>query len=168
MTRLIPIVLGLSVCSAVGYAYFQQQSVSKQLVVSEAHAITCPVNPTQSEVTAFATAMVNQQPLPSGWAIAGFEGKVTATDTGHVMQPSGERAWTVNVVDDQSDIDFAKLYIDSELVFTATRASGSILDRNGMSIATLPVLVPPPGESWTGRLEWTSVAGVTRSWTTAQ
>jgi hypothetical protein len=70
----------------------------------------------------------------------------------------------------QGDRDghFAKLYIDSELVFTATRASGSILDRNGMSIATLPVLVPPPGESWTGRLEWTSVAGVTRSWTTAQ
>ncbi len=149
---------------------FAQQSISSQVMHVEANTFTYPTGsiPTVQEVTAYHTARINGTQLPSGWAVGATEGKVTITDTGHVMFPSGERSWTASIVDNQVDLDSAHVYINSQLVLSATRANGMIIDRSGMSIASLSVLVPPAAQPWTGRLEWIAVNGDVRSYELAQ
>lgn len=149
---------------------FVQQGMSSQVMRVEANTFTYPAGsiPTVEAVTAYHTARLNGTTIPSGWAVGGTEGKVTVTDTGHIMVPSGERSWTASVVDDQADLDSAHIYINSQLVFSATRANGAIIDRNGMSIANLSALVPPVGQAWTGRIEWIAVNGHVRSYELSQ
>ena len=145
---------------------FAQPGMPSQVMRVEANSFTYPAGsiPTVEAVTAYHTARLNGTALRPGWAVGGTEGKITVTDTGHVMVPSGERSWTASVVDDQVDLHSAHLYINSRLVFSATRANGTIIDRDGMSIATLSALVPPVGQAWTGRIEWIAEQGHVRSY----
>lgn len=149
---------------------FAQQSISSQVMRVEANAFTYPSGsiPSVQDVTAYHTARINGTSLPVGWTVGAMEGKVTVTDTGHIMESSGERSWTASIVDNQVDLDSAHVYINSQLVLSATRANGMIIDRSGMSIANLSVLVPPASQAWTGRLEWIGANGYVRSYELAQ
>jgi transposase InsO family protein len=160
--KLLNIAGAVCALAVVGYALFQQ-STSHTVAQYSSVAFTGPVHPTTAEVAAFTQARAKGQTLPSGWAITRFEGKVTATDTGIVMYGTNERAWTITVQDDSSDLATATFYVNGTAVYTATRANGGIIDRSGQALATLPALVPPAGQNWTGKVQWTGDNGTVRS-----
>jgi len=125
-------------------------------------AFSGPTNPSVSEVAAFSEALAKNQPLPSGWQLTANEGGVRVIDNGYAVPGTGERSWSVTVVDDQADLSSATVYVNGQSVYTATRANGGIVDRGTMSIATLPVLVPPAGQTWTGEVQWIANDGTVR------
>jgi len=129
----------------------------------KAGTYTSPPNPSTSELAAINRAVTRGDPLPSGWALAHDEGTVKVMDTGFAIPGTGERAWNVTVYAVQADLSSATVYINGQSVPTATRANGGILDRAGMSLATLPVLVPPASQTWTGKVEWVANDGFIRS-----
>lgn len=147
--------------SAAGFALYQQSS-SATVTTIDAVAFTSPTNPSQGEIAAFSEAIAKNETLPAGWTITGNEGKVRVVDTGLIVPTTAERSWTVTVIDEQSDLASATVYVNGQAIYTATRANGGIVDRGVMSIATLPVLVPPAGQSWAGKVDWTGNDGVIR------
>jgi len=161
--RILTPIAGVLVLGLIGYAFYQQPA-SHTVLVADAAAFTCPQTPTSAEVTAFVEASAKHQTLPSGWQVTSNEGKVTATDTGMVMLGTNERAWSVSILDEQPDLSTATVYLNSQAVFTATRANGGIIDRSGWSLATLPVLVPPQGQAFSLKVSWTANSGAVRDY----
>ena len=149
------VVLGFS-------AYAWYRTPSHTVTTIETVAFTGPVHPTVAQVAAFSSARAKHTALPSGFTVDGLEGKVTVVDTGLTLA-TGERGWTVSVLDNQADLASATVYVNSQAVYTATRANGGIVDRAGYSLATLPVLVPAADQTWSGKVEWTANDNSVRS-----
>lgn len=159
-SRTVAIAAVVLAFGAGAFAYLQS-TPSKQLYSSSRVAFTGPINPSESEIVAFNQAVANGTTVPPGWTITQDEGKVKVVDTGIALQQSGERAWVVTVVDQPSDLASATVFLDSAGVYTATHGNGGIVDRQGFAIATLPVLVPPPGQGFELGVSWTATDGTT-------
>jgi hypothetical protein len=140
--------------TAVGVFAFGPQTPnnSRALAAVDSAAFTCPLHYTDDEIKAFTEARLKGLPLPDGWAVTQMDGRVTVTDPGVVKAGTSERSWSVTIVDDSVDLARATFSIDGKVVFTATRDKGAIVDRSGVSTATLPVLVPPKSQSWNGKV----------------
>ncbi|MBI3818604.1 MAG: hypothetical protein HY286_07940 [Planctomycetes bacterium] len=78
---------------------------------------------------------------PTGITLAEDKGHVEAVLTGRV-NAVGEKQLIVTVTDDTADIDHVDLYLNTTLLFRATRTNGAIIDRLGFGIATMTVYVP--------------------------
>lgn len=99
-------------------------------------------------------------PPPDGFTLNGNVGRVKATLTGMVLT-TGEEQMVVTIINDADDLVSAQLEIGGAVVSVATLANGSIIERNGMAMATLPGLV---SDSTTDiEASWTSIDGLTNS-----
>lgn len=147
--------------SLAAWAYYQQ-TPSKAVGTVEAFSVSHLQPFTDEDVRAMTSALVNGHAMPPGWQITSMEGKVHAVDTGMRLVPTGEQLWTVTVMDDSDDLEVATVSINGQVIETATRANGKVKDRSGMAIATMGVVVPPEGQSWQGKVEWTDSDGTVR------
>jgi len=162
MMRIFPVVLVLCACSLAAIGY--EMSASKPVASMDGYSFIGPVNPTPAEVSLFTVAVAAGKSPPPGWTVTGMEGKVSVVDTGSIVSATRERVWSVTLMDDTADLDTATVYLNSEPRFTATRANGAILDRSGMSVATLPLILPEAGTASTARVEWRDADNVVRAW----
>jgi hypothetical protein len=136
-----------------GFAFYQWSTASMNMELQKG-TYSGPANATPAQIRAANVAIATGQPLPAGWHLIHDEGTVKVVDTGVKIPQTGERAWTVTVLAPRTDLVSATAYVNSQPVYTATRANHGITDRGNMSIATLPVLVPPATQTWTGKVEW--------------
>ena len=155
-------IVSIPACVVSGAIAFAVLGPSERKIDRQAFSFTGPINPSSSEVSAFLQATRDGSQLPDGWSITAFEGQVKAIDTGIVLQPSGERAWSVTVVDETADLSTATIYLDDVEVYTATRANGGIVDRGNMGVATLPVLLPPQDQPFSVEVSWVANDGTVR------
>jgi uncharacterized membrane protein len=163
-TRLLVIVSAMVALAGLTAAYFVRLQQQTSQVIYQARSITTstPQNYTQAQEDAYIDAFANNLPFPPGFAKVSDNGSVTATLTGVFDPQTLEKQLVVTVRDDTSDLDIARLYLNSVLVFTATRASGSIVDRNGSALATLSTLVPGSSH-YALEVRWVSTLGVEMS-----
>lgn len=163
---LIAAIASVAVCGYALRRYDGPHTVGS--IQSHSHTWTGSGSPTLANVEALNQAVASNQSPPTNWQASPRVETVKATDTGFSVPGTGERSWSVTVYVPTDDISTATAYVNNQPVFTATRANGSIIDRSGMSLATLPVLVPPSGQSWTGKVQWTANDGTVRYRTYAE
>jgi hypothetical protein len=154
--KLMLVAVAASGLSWAGYSFFRPPALPRTYHSSSC-AFTAPVDASEAERSAFMVAFAKNEPLPEGWSITN-QTTIDAIDTG-VVQPSGERLWIVTLEGNTSEVSNANAYVDSRYVFHATRENGAVVDQDGKSVATLPVLLPPPGEEWTAKVEWLDECG---------
>lgn len=151
-------VLGLAVA---GFAWLQgQPGGSSPTVVHESVSLThsLPPDVTDEQILAFHLALVNDEPLPPGFQETGRLGKIKGVLTGVQTLEPPEQMLSVTLTDDIADLNEAWLYLDSQLLFHATRQNGSIVDRGDQGIAMLNGFIPIHGD-FTVRLEWDGASG---------
>jgi len=102
---------------------------------SETNFYAAPENPTKSDLLEFSRALSRGEALPAGWVHTGWGGRTT-------IRPTGFWSWQVTVADDREDLSSATVVIDGWLRKEATRGNGRIVDRDGISIASLDVFAP--------------------------
>ena len=163
--RLLVIIVAASAVLC-GYALVRAQvhgtAHSVGSIKSVSHTWTGTGTPALSDIEALNHAVAMNQAIPSNWQASPRVETVKATDSGFDVPGTGERAWSVTVYVPTDDISSATVFVNNQPQFTATRANGAIVDRAGMSLATLPVLVPPAGQSWTGKVQWIANNGTVR------
>ena len=138
----------LLLCSGAGFALVQQVEgipigTGEVAVSQDSHLFSgIDENVDMKDVL---EAFYNNEPLPAGVSHVESFGAVQATLTGIVDPGSGKQMTIVTVSDDIPDMIQARMYVDGQLQFTATRESGAIVDRpaQGYSIATMTVWLPP-------------------------
>ena len=124
-------------------------------------AHTSSAEPTLNDLYALHDSLEEGTPLPSLFTYAGTSGSVVAVLTG--VQINGqEQQVSVTVMDDIVDLDDAWLYLGTQLLFHASRANGSVIDRNGWAVATLSGFVPMQG-TIDARVEWKGGTGTLQS-----
>jgi hypothetical protein len=116
--------------------------------------------PSFADLEAINDYMVGVGTLPTGFAAGAFQGSASIALTGMELNETDEQQISVTVVDEIADIDYAELYNGTQLLFTATRAAGSIVNRASLSIATLTAFVP--FSNVTIRVRWISTGGKVR------
>ena len=102
------------------------------------------------------------EPLPDGVSFVESLGAIEASIPGVADPGTGDKLLVIRLNDEIDDLVEARVYLDGQLTFTATRASGSIVDRpaQGYSIATLTVWIPATA-AFDLELQWDSEAGTT-------
>ena len=106
-------------------------------------------------------AMVRNEPLPPGFTLVDEGGRVTGGFVGSVSLV-GQQRLVFTLIDDSSDVEVARLYVDKVLVQTATRQNGAITDRDGFATATMTTLAFPSLTS-SVKVEWESATGLAGS-----
>jgi len=134
--------------------------VPKPIVESELRGFTKTSPLSTNDLFAINDYMAGAATLPSGITESTFYGRVSASLALVEVNGTAEPQVIVTVVDDSADIDRAELFDGAQLLFSATRATGSIVDRSGFGIATLTAFVPASRSAITVR--WTSTANVAR------
>lgn len=87
--------------------------------------------------------ITNGTALPPGITLLTIGPKIQVSKTG-VKVNSYRQILVTALEDTSSDLELAELWIDNQLVFTASRSNGSIVDnQDGSSLASLTALVDP-------------------------
>lgn len=120
---------------------------------------SCPEDPTDAELDAFAMHRLTGAPLPPGFSIEESGGDIVATLSDYTLFPSGEKQLVVRLSDEIEDLDSARLFVGGQLAFHATRSSGAIIDRGNLAVATLTTWVLPPSPALSVKVEWSGADG---------
>lgn len=142
----------LVLCSVVT-ALFQLPFYPKTVYRSDTRFYASTSPPTFAEMEALCDATMKHTPLPPGFVLTKSDGKVTGMITGAMPGPPPEYSINVTVYAPIEDVAQATLHLGDQVLFTATRANGAIVDRAGNALATLTGLVPEPGH-FTVKVFW--------------
>lgn len=115
------------------------------------------------DIENFATNLAKGTNLPTSITTLSNEGTVTARLTDFVMYGTNERQVTITVADDPSDLTLAQVYLDGQILATATVQNGGIVVRGPNALATLSVLIPPAGQAYDLEVQWTASDTFVRS-----
>lgn len=128
-----------------------QQPTTTTVSSDRWYAVNTPESMTTQDAVALIKAIKNKTALPLGFSLAGDLGNVELTSTG-LLTPTKWQA-VATLVDDQGDIDEARLYVDGVLKKTATYANGQLEDIGAQTVATMTQFLPLSG-SYSVRVEW--------------
>lgn len=115
------------------------------------------------DIENFGKNLVNGTSLPTSITTVSNEGKVTARLTGLVIYSTNERQVTITVEDEPADLTLAQVYLNGQLIATATVQNGDIVVRGSNAVATKSVLIPPAGQSYNLEARWTASDARVRS-----
>ncbi len=103
------------------------------------------------------------EPLPAGVSYVESLGAISASMPGVVDPGTGEQLLVVRLTEETEDLVEARIYVDGQTVFTATRAGGSIVDRaqQGYSVATMTIWIPQ-SVAFDIELHWDEESGLTQ------
>ncbi|MCI0589748.1 MAG: hypothetical protein L0323_23275 [Planctomycetes bacterium] len=118
-----------------------------------------PPNPTNEECIQAAQSLDAGLPLPPGWSIVSYDGRIEGWRTGRVTRDGKHHFIAVRSDDLATKLETATLKVDGVVVFTATRANGAIVDTPDGPVATLSGFTPIVPNT-TIELGWTNAAGV--------
>jgi hypothetical protein len=149
----------LAVVLVVGaYAAIQQSLARTVFHRARSAAVTVPANATPQDHANLAKNLLFGTHLPTSIGIVELQAEIKAVLTGLVFPQTGEEQMVVTLLDDTPDLSEARLYVAGQLVATATRANGTIIDKNGIGIATLTTFVLE-GSVTNIELKWTTSVG---------
>lgn len=157
--------LGLTAtAAAVGRrAGWFQQVESRKVYDSHAYEVRSDLDASQipfDTIVELDDRLTAGLPPPPGFTVMQSLGRVKGTLTG-LMLASGEQQLVVTIVDEAADLQSAELYVDGALEFSASLANGSIIERNGLRVATMSTFV---ADSTTKVMAaWTDSSGFTFS-----
>lgn len=159
--QVLPLAIVLPILGGIAFAFVkaQHQVPRAQVYKTQAWTVSPPATYTAADEVAYMEAAANGDPFPAGWTEVSDEGEVTGTLTGLVDPRTLDRQITVSVRDDDADLDTASLYLSGAQVCVATRATGSVVERDGQATATMSTFVPahPPCAL---EVKWLSASGV--------
>lgn len=163
--RLFAGILAVVVVCGIGTAFIQQQidptSFPTIIYRSNTRQYSSTDLPSFTDLEAVGDSLVLNTPLPSGFTLTTADGKVTATITDSFFGPPAEYSISITVLADSEDLYAAQLFLNDQVIFTASRVGGSIVDRNGKALATLTGLVPQTGP-FAVKVVWEATDGQTR------
>jgi len=158
--------LGIAVIalSAAGFAVIRaQQGTAKQIFHSKNFAYSFPSGATQQDRDNFFHNVIYGTSNSTTLTLDENIGEVKGTLTGLVMVGTNERQLTVTILAPTAGVQQARTYVNNQLVATATVANGGIIVRSGMALATMSILIPPAGTTYTVEAQWDPTTGPTRS-----
>ena len=138
----------------------QSNSQARTLWQATDWTLQGPIGHSHEEAAAANTAYVNGSSLPAGWSLLEDHGTATIVETG-ISTPSGDYGILVTCTESSTDLDSLEVYVNGILEQTATRANGLILDRGGLAVASVPMMVGP-GLPVSFTLNWKSGGSTTR------
>jgi hypothetical protein len=156
----------VAVCGGV-IAFVEGSTVPRIVYRSDTRVFYSPGEPTDAELAALTDSVALGTPPPSRFVLTSMEGRITGMITGELAGPPHEYSIQVLLVAPADSVSTATLYLGEQvlftatILFTATRNSGAVVDRNGQALATMTALVPASGH-FTVRVVWVGTDGRTR------
>jgi hypothetical protein len=153
-------VAAVAVCVGV-IASVEGSTVPRIVYRSDTRVFYTPGEPTDAELAGLTDSVALGTPAPSRFVLTSMEGTITAMITGELAGPPHEYSIHVSLAAPADSVSTATLYLGERVLFTATRNSGAVVDRNGQALATMTALVPASGR-FTVRVVWVGTDGRTR------